>query len=208
MKRQYWRRGRYRAGGGLSVWIALAGLVASYVYGAAVVVPQLAARSAHSSPDAALSGVADTSPSVVDQAPSSSPGPAAGRSREPESDLKADACVAAMNAALSNARIEFLSSSVELVPASRNVISVLAALAHACPGRIQIAGHSDDLGPEEVNEQISVARAEAVARAFIEFGLESERLTVLGFGSSQPIASNTTRAGRARNRRIEMSLVE
>jgi OOP family OmpA-OmpF porin len=113
-----------------------------------------------------------------------------------------------MTAALSNARIEFLSSSVEIVPASRNVISVLAALAHACPGRIQIAGHSDNLGPEEANEQISVARAESVASAFIEFGLEPERLTVVGFGSTVPIADNSTRAGRARNRRIEMSLVE
>ena len=112
-----------------------------------------------------------------------------------------------MDAALSNARIEFLSSSVEIVPASRNVISVLAALAHACPGQIVIAGHSDNLGPEDANLQISLARAESVANTFAEFGLDPNRLSVRGFGSAQPIADNNTRAGRARNRRIEMFLL-
>jgi outer membrane protein OmpA-like peptidoglycan-associated protein len=113
-----------------------------------------------------------------------------------------------MVAALSNARIEFLSASAEIIPASRNVVSVLAALAHTCPGRIVVDGHSDNLGPERINEQISLDRAQAVVDAFVEFGIEPRRLQARSFGSSRPVADNTTAAGRARNRRIEMSLVE
>jgi len=129
---------------------------------------------------------------------------------EPPSSAPAsdDYCHDAMVAALGNARIEFLSASAEIVPASRNVVSVLAALAHTCPGRIVVDGHSDNLGPENINEQISLERAQSVVAAFVEFGIEPQRLEARGFGSSQPIADNATAAGRARNRRIEMSLVE
>jgi len=119
-----------------------------------------------------------------------------------------DYCHDAMVAALGNAHIEFLSASAEIVPASRNVVSVLAALAHTCPGRIVVDGHSDNLGPENINEQISLERAQSVVAAFVEFGIEPQRLEARGFGSSRPIADNATAAGRARNRRIEMSLVE
>lgn len=220
MKRRYWIRGRDRARRNWLVWLAVPGLIAAYMYGALMLVPQVEpdalapqevaeVRRSSSVESAAVDAI------VVDRDLGEPPRSSTAETDVlpasdvlPEAESEPDACVAAMAAALSNARIEFLSSSAEIVPASRNVISVLAALAHACSGRIQIAGHSDNLGPEVINQQISLARAESVASAFIEFGVEPDRLTLLGLGSTQPVADNTTREGRARNRRIEMSLVE
>lgn len=222
MKRQYWKRG---GDGGRFAVAALAFVVlgAAYAYGLLYLVTELepvaesfasaALREDQSSRNRPMPEAQDTvAPQLPvprnerEQAPLREP--ATEPIRAHQAQAAPDACSAAMAAALSNARIEFLSSSTQIVPASRNVISVLAALAHACPGQIRIAGHSDNLGPEAVNEQLSLARAQSVAAAFIEFGVAPERLTVLGFGSREPIADNATRAGRARNRRIEMTLTE
>ena len=224
MKRQYWVAGKGRTRRNVGVWLAVPVLVAAFAYGALMLVPQLEqllaelqtipsadrapendspreAAAADESGDAHTNEVAEA-PIVERQVVERPVAP------DPPSVPEPKACATAMTAALSNARIEFLSSSVEIVPASRNVISVLAALAHACPGRINIVGHSDNFGPEALNQQLSVARAQSVASAFIEFGLEPDRLAVRGFGSAQPIADNATQEGRARNRRIEMSLGE
>jgi outer membrane protein OmpA-like peptidoglycan-associated protein len=229
VRRRYWKAGKARACGGWLAGCAFAGLFICFAYGALVLVPQFepfvaqsaavtqpapnpAAELAGGAPGAArrLAAGAQTAAQPNGSLPEPEPEPehAAAAGQSQPSMPAPDACAAAMAAALSNARIEFLSASTEIVPASRNVIAVLAALAHACPGRIRIAGHSDNLGPEAVNQQLSLERAESVASAFIEFGLERGRLSVHGYGSSQPIADNATRAGRARNRRIEMTLTE
>jgi OOP family OmpA-OmpF porin len=207
VKRRYWIRGKDRARRNWLVWLALPVLAAAFVYGALIALPRVET-------DAALVPVSADRVPVSEPEPESEPEPLpaaetlAQTRPAMETEPRSGACAAAMTAALANARIEFLSSSVEIVPASRNVISVLAALAHACPGRIEIAGHSDNLGPESANQEISAARARSVAGAFIDFGLEPQRLSVRGFGSSQPVADNATREGRARNRRIEMTLLD
>lgn len=199
MKPQFRIAGNNRA---QAVWLAvaaLAGLLAAFTYGALVLLPRAEALMVQ--PASAISPAPAPAviqvPVAIEPLHESTPEPA-----------QPDLCAGAMTAAFSTARVEFRSSSTEIVPASRNVISVLAALAHACPGQIVIDGHSDNLGPEVANQQISVARAQSVADAFGDFGLEAERLSVRGFGSSQPIADNSTPLGRARNRRIEMSLRE
>jgi len=201
-------------------------------YGWFVALPQFAADAA-SRPNAGLAVVRRAEP-AADTAPDAPPPEAAHLQRthpEPTSELaprahaeepeqaaaalqqsepavpQPDPCDGAMTAALTNARIEFRSASSEILPASRNVMSVLAALAHVCAGDIVIAGHSDNLGPEVVNRQISRERAQAVAAAFAAFGIAPQRLHSSGFGSSRPVADNATQAGRARNRRIEMSFI-
>jgi outer membrane protein OmpA-like peptidoglycan-associated protein len=186
--------------------MALLGLAASFVTGFFLLVPQLEPVLVRTEPATTEPepGVAASVAADDLAAPETEPEPAPLPPAEPAEDY----CHDAMVAALGNARIEFLSASAEIIPASRNVVSVLAALAHTCPGRIVIDGHSDNLGPERINEQISLDRAQAVVDAFAEFGIEPRRLQARGFGSSRPIADNTTAAGRARNRRIEMSLVE
>ncbi len=178
----------------------------SFVAGFFLLVPRLEPAVVQTVPAAIEedTGIASSAAAGDAAAPESEPEPAPLPPAEPAENY----CHDAMVAALGNARIEFLSASAEIIPASRNVVSVLAALAHTCPGRIVVDGHSDNLGPERINEQISLDRAQAVVDAFVEFGIEPRRLQARGFGSSRPVADNATAAGRARNRRIEMSLVE
>jgi len=67
-----------------------------------------------------------------------------------------------------------------------------------------IAGHTDNVGSKELNQKISVRRAEAVAQHLIKnFGIAPDRLRAVGYGMSRPIADNATPNGRAMNRRIE-----
>ncbi|HTG01387.1 MAG TPA: OmpA family protein [Nitrospirota bacterium] len=66
-----------------------------------------------------------------------------------------------------------------------------------------IEGHTDNVGKEEYNQQLSLKRAESVKAYLVEkFGIAPGRLSAKGFGSSQPVASNATAEGRAKNRRI------
>lgn len=71
---------------------------------------------------------------------------------------------------------------------------------------ITIQGHTDALGPEEYNEQLSIERARSV-RAFLESeGIDAEEWNVAGEGSDQPIASNENPDGRKNNRRVEIHI--
>jgi outer membrane protein OmpA-like peptidoglycan-associated protein len=69
--------------------------------------------------------------------------------------------------------------------------------------RIEIQGHTDSEGSEDLNLRLSERRAQAVKQYFVERGIDPGHLRVRGVGESQPIAPNDTREGRARNRRIE-----
>lgn len=72
-----------------------------------------------------------------------------------------------------------------------------------------IEGHTDNVGSSEINQKISVRRAEAVAQHLIKtFAISAERLKVAGYGMSRPIAANSTPKGRAKNRRIEAKFRE
>lgn len=74
--------------------------------------------------------------------------------------------------------------------------------------QLLIEGHTDDMGSNEYNQELSERRAQAVKNYLIEKGLEAERIQALGFGEEQPIATNTTEEGRAENRRVEFNLVQ
>ncbi|MFK7856223.1 MAG: OmpA family protein [Granulosicoccus sp.] len=74
--------------------------------------------------------------------------------------------------------------------------------------RIRIEGHTDDTGPAAVNLRLSRERAAAVSNYLQSRGVLSNQLIAKGYGSTQPIADNSTDAGRARNRRIEISYVD
>ena len=69
-----------------------------------------------------------------------------------------------------------------------------------------IEGHTDSVGSESLNQKLSENRANSVMNYLISHGINSSRLTHQGFGESRPIDSNKTRAGRANNRRVEISL--
>lgn len=72
---------------------------------------------------------------------------------------------------------------------------------------LEVAGHTDSTGSDDYNMQLSQRRAESVARYLTSQGIKSVRMDVIGFGESMPIASNATAAGRAQNRRVELTLI-
>jgi OOP family OmpA-OmpF porin len=73
-----------------------------------------------------------------------------------------------------------------------------------CPtAEIEIAGHTDADGEDAVNQTLSEKRAQAVLDYLVRAGLPASRFTPIGYGSSQPVASNDTDEGKAQNRRID-----
>ncbi|MEJ5287479.1 MAG: Outer membrane lipoprotein omp16 precursor [Candidatus Kapaibacterium sp.] len=72
---------------------------------------------------------------------------------------------------------------------------------------IHIEGHTDSIGTEEYNLQLSRKRAEAVRNYLVSKGIARERITIFGFGASMPVATNETEEGRALNRRVEIWFV-
>jgi len=71
---------------------------------------------------------------------------------------------------------------------------------------ITVAGHADSTGPEEYNMQLSQQRALSVSNYLAAQGVAPQRLSSIGFGESRPIADNGTEAGRAANRRVEITI--
>ena len=72
---------------------------------------------------------------------------------------------------------------------------------------IEIAGHTDSIGSDAYNDKLSRERAQSVANYLISRGISGQRLIITGAGERYPIASNDTEAGRAENRRVEMTIV-
>jgi outer membrane protein OmpA-like peptidoglycan-associated protein len=72
---------------------------------------------------------------------------------------------------------------------------------------VEVAGHTDNIGSDEVNQRLSEQRAGAVAQYLAAQGVDPQRLITVGGGKRYPIASNDTEAGRAANRRVEITLV-
>ena len=72
---------------------------------------------------------------------------------------------------------------------------------------VDVYGHTDSVGTDQYNQQLSERRAGAVADYLSSRGVQRARLGVLGYGETQPIASNDTDDGRAANRRVELKIV-
>ena len=74
--------------------------------------------------------------------------------------------------------------------------------------RIEVIGHTDSTGDDKVNQALSEARADKVAKFLVEVGdMPQDRITSLGYGESRPVASNETAEGRAENRRVEIKII-
>jgi len=85
---------------------------------------------------------------------------------------------------------------------------IAKAIAEFDGPRVVVTGHTDATGSDETNLELSRQRAQKVGAFLVEVGeLDPGRVTTEGFGSSKPVASNETEAGRARNRRIEILIV-
>jgi len=115
-------------------------------------------------------------------------------------------CNAEFVAALSDNTINFETGSAQIDGSSQALIELLAQTANQCPGSLLIEGHTDDVGRDDTNLTLSQARASAVRVALNDLGVANNRLSAVGYGESQPIASNDSAAGRARNRRIVIQI--
>ena len=69
--------------------------------------------------------------------------------------------------------------------------------------KLEVGGHTDNVGTPESNQKLSDARAKSVAAELVKQGIAAERLTAKGYGQTTPIADNRTEDGRAKNRRVE-----
>lgn len=107
--------------------------------------------------------------------------------------------------ALSNVAFEL--GSDRLTSSSREALNGIAAsLRSQSDLSIEIAGHTDSLGSDALNMDLSQRRADSVRSYLIEQGVAAEQLTAKGYGPHQPVADNATASGRAMNRRVEFRI--
>jgi OmpA-OmpF porin, OOP family len=118
-----------------------------------------------------------------------------------------DQCEQAFASELQQAKIEFDIGKATIRASSDALLNRLADLVKGCPGTVRVEGHTDNTGAASYNQSLSEARAKAVTTALESRGVSAERLVAVGLGQTQPIAENTSNAGRARNRRIEFRIV-
>lgn len=101
----------------------------------------------------------------------------------------------------------FTSGSAELLPVSGDELDRLAELLSKAPGySVEIVGHTDNIGEDDDNLQLSRQRAEAVRDYLVAAGISPARISTRGDGETKPIDTNDTEAGRARNRRTTFRL--
>lgn len=110
-----------------------------------------------------------------------------------------------------NASVLFDSGNATLTADSREALQALAVLLRDDPHTLQVEGHTDNLNIRNPvfpsNWELSAARAGAVVRLFIDSGVAPERMTVVGHGSNIPVAPNDEAEGRARNRRVAVTIL-
>ena len=99
----------------------------------------------------------------------------------------------------------FDTGSYTLKPGAREKLAKISGILLAHPGlTLQIEGHTDSVGSDEYNQQLSERRADSVRDFLAEQGVPVSSITARGFGKTQPVASNDTPEGRQRNRRVEL----
>ncbi|RJP47795.1 MAG: DUF4398 domain-containing protein [Desulfobacteraceae bacterium] len=102
----------------------------------------------------------------------------------------------------------FATGTAALTPAADNEIDKLASFMKAYPNRnVLIEGHTDSTGPEGANLDLSITRANAVRDKLMARDISLSRITTSGLGQSSPVAANDTAAGRERNRRVDIIIL-
>lgn len=137
--------------------------------------------------------------------PAATPAPAAS-APAPRRPLTAEeeACQKQMVDRLAQNTIKFRTASDEIEAESTSVIDDLAGVLRNCASvKVEIAGHTDNVGAPEMNKDLSLRRAQSVAKALEGKGIAGDRMSAAGYGEERPVASNETAQGRAQNRRTE-----
>ncbi|HEY1080606.1 MAG TPA: OmpA family protein, partial [Bdellovibrio sp.] len=104
--------------------------------------------------------------------------------------------------------LNFVFNTAKLTPASEKELEKnLSQMSQVRIKKIIVVGHTDSVGSDEYNQELSQTRAETVAQALRKkFRLSTEQVEAVGYGESQPIATNKTKQGRLQNRRVELKL--
>jgi OmpA-OmpF porin, OOP family len=114
-----------------------------------------------------------------------------------------------LNELLVGKSIEFDTSSSRLRSDSNRLLDAVADVLKAdADAKIEISGHTDSKGTESKNVSLSKRRAEAVKKYLVDKGIKSNRIEAAGYGSSMPIADDSTFDGQRQNRRIEFQVQE
>jgi outer membrane protein OmpA-like peptidoglycan-associated protein len=99
----------------------------------------------------------------------------------------------------------FATGSYTLKPGAREKLAKISGIVLAHPGlTLQIEGHTDSVGSDEYNQQLSDRRAGSVQEFLVQQGVAAGTVTAVGFGKMEPVASNDTAEGRQQNRRVEL----
>ena len=103
--------------------------------------------------------------------------------------------------------IQFETGSNRIRNSSKTILGEVVSIMQENPAyKLTIAGHTDSVGGSDANQRLSQRRADAVRFYLINQGVPAERLTAIGYGEVQPIASNDSKDGRRQNRRVALSV--
>jgi OmpA-OmpF porin, OOP family len=101
--------------------------------------------------------------------------------------------------------VTFDTGKATIKPESDALLNQVAAALKSAPElKLEVAGHTDNVGGPEANQKLSEDRARAVVAALVARGIDGSRLSARGYGQSSPVADNRTEDGRAKNRRVEL----
>jgi outer membrane protein OmpA-like peptidoglycan-associated protein len=104
--------------------------------------------------------------------------------------------------------IFFESGKSEISPQSSTELERLVKVLKDNPSiRIEISGHTDNVGDPKANQSLSELRAQEVMKYLVLNGIDKSRITAKGYGSSVPLESNDTEEGRMQNRRTEFKIL-
>jgi len=104
--------------------------------------------------------------------------------------------------------VTFETGKTTILPSSTKILeATVKGLQKYDSVKVEISGHTDNVGGEEFNMKLSQERAESVRSYLIKKGIAEDRITAVGYGYLRPKADNKTEKGRAQNRRIEISII-
>jgi outer membrane protein OmpA-like peptidoglycan-associated protein len=103
--------------------------------------------------------------------------------------------------------VTFATASSDVSPAAYPALTSVAAVLTKSPNTtITVAGYTDSVGSADANLALSKKRADSVASYLVSKGVAAQRIQSVGFGNSNPVASNDNEQGRSQNRRVEIKI--
>jgi OOP family OmpA-OmpF porin len=106
--------------------------------------------------------------------------------------------------------VNFAFNRADLLPAAKEILDreVVPELKENAGENVRVEGHTDSVGTDSYNQQLSEKRANSVRDYLVSQGISSSRIETRGYGESQPVADNESAIGRAKNRRVEIKIME